>query len=144
MAFSLISVLAHSLWGEASCHAVKTLRQSYGDSQTVVHLARSCGLLTAARNEASFQQPQEWTTLEAGSPAPVESWGHCSPSQYLDCSLMRYLLRDLSQLSHTWIPEPQELWDNKYWWFKTGKVLDNLLHGNGKLSHSMRSISLCL
>lgn len=53
----------------------------------------SCGKVLGSPDHSKERglspKATEQAPLEADSPAPVESGGYCSPSQYLDCSLMR-------------------------------------------------------
>lgn len=62
--------------GEASCHAVSTLKQPYGE----VHVMM---------NRGPSQQPCEGAIVEADLPAPLEPPDDFSFGQCLDCKLMR-------------------------------------------------------
>ena len=50
-----------------------------------------------------------WVSLEADH-LPVEHWDVCGPSWHLDYSPV---WDSGTQLTHTWISDPQKLWDNK-------------------------------
>lgn len=57
-------------------------------------------------------KPCEWAPLEVDRPASVKPADDCRPSHNLSCILW-------PQLRHSWIPNPQKLWETKnISWFK--------------------------
>lgn len=90
----LLFLLCHLLWG-ASCHVIRTRKQSYGEA----YLARNWGLL---------QQTSEWaqSSLQMNA-APVSglsaaSWEILSKNHWAMPLL---------------IPDPQTLWENEHFLF---------------------------
>ena len=67
--FCLTVCLGTFILGEASCHAVRTLKQPYGETQWWVNKA------ICQQPVRNCHQPCEWAILEADPPSP--HWAFC-------------------------------------------------------------------
>lgn len=67
---------------EASRHAAKTHKEPYGEA----HIVTNWSLLPTP---APTCQPWEWFILKVDPSAPLKPANICSPSQHLDCNLIK-------------------------------------------------------